>query len=65
MSHKIHIKRYSQNRQDDLFRPRLENLIDPRHELVKLALIIDRDGWNLTFPAFTARIMVVLPDQFA
>ncbi|VAW76277.1 Mobile element protein [hydrothermal vent metagenome] len=33
-----------QDRQDDLFRPRLENIIDPRHELVKLALIIDWDG---------------------
>ncbi len=26
---------------DDLFRHRLENLIDPRHELVKLSELID------------------------
>ena len=29
--------------QTDLFRPRLENIIDPAHELVKLAQMID---WN-------------------
>ena len=33
-----------QDRQDDLFRPRLENIIDCRHELVKLAALIDWDG---------------------
>lgn len=27
--------------QDDLLRPRLVNMIDPRHELVKLAALID------------------------
>jgi len=27
--------------QDDLLRPRLIDLIDPRHELVKLAALID------------------------
>ena len=30
--------------QDDLFRPRLETIIDPRHELARLAMIIDWDG---------------------
>jgi len=30
--------------QDDLFQARLENIIDPRHELVKLAQLIDWDG---------------------
>jgi len=33
-----------QDRQDDLFRPRLENIIYPRHELVKLGALIDWDG---------------------
>ena len=30
--------------QDELFRTRLENIIDPRHELVKLAPLVDWDG---------------------
>jgi len=29
---------------DELFRTRLENIIDPRHELVKLASLVDWDG---------------------
>jgi len=33
-----------QDPQNDLFRPRLENIINPRHELVKLAALIDWDG---------------------
>jgi len=37
-------KNPQKDRQDDLFRPRLENIIDPRHELVKLAALIDWDG---------------------
>ncbi|MCF6214867.1 MAG: hypothetical protein L3J58_01685 [Emcibacter sp.] len=32
------------NPKKDLFRPRLENIIDPRHEMVKLATLIDWDG---------------------
>ena len=36
-------KNPKKDRQDDLFRPRLENIIDPRHELAKLAALID---WN-------------------
>lgn len=32
---------------DDLFRNRLENLIDPRHELVKLAAVIDWDRFDV------------------
>ena len=31
---------------DDLFRHRLENLIDPRHELVKLSELIDWDHFD-------------------
>lgn len=31
---------------DDLFRNRLENLIDPRHELVKLAAVIDWERFD-------------------
>ena len=30
--------------QEELFRPRLETIIDPRHQLVKLAAVIDWDG---------------------
>ena len=30
--------------QEDMFRMRLENIIDPRHELVKLAAVVDWDG---------------------
>jgi len=37
-------KNPQKDRQDDLFRPRLENIIDPHHELVKLAALIDWDG---------------------
>jgi len=40
------------DRQDDLFRPRLENIIDPRHELVKLALMIDWDGLEADLSGF-------------
>ncbi len=41
-----------QDRQDDLFRPRLENIIDPRHELVKLAVLIDWDGLEFDLSRF-------------
>ena len=34
-------KRQESVPQEDLFRMRLENLIDPRHELVRLARLID------------------------
>ncbi|NOZ66716.1 MAG: IS5 family transposase [Alphaproteobacteria bacterium] len=37
-------KNPKKDRQDDLFRPRLENIIDPRHDLVKLAVLIDWNG---------------------
>jgi len=40
------------DRQDDLFRPRLENIIDPRHELVKLAALIDWDGLEADLSSF-------------
>jgi hypothetical protein len=30
--------------QDDMFRSRLEQMIDPRHALVKLARLVDWDG---------------------
>jgi hypothetical protein len=32
--------------QDDLLRPRLVDTIDPRHELVKLAALIDREVFD-------------------
>ena len=39
------LKKTSQKgRQDDLFQARLENIISPRHELVKLAALIDWNG---------------------
>jgi len=41
-----------QDRQDDLFRPRLENIIDPCHELVKLAALIDWDGLEADLSRF-------------
>ena len=45
--------------QDDLLRPRLIDMIDPRHELVKLAALIDWDvfeeQWSGFFPSGTGR----------
>ena len=45
--------------QDDLLRPRLIDLIDPRHELVKLAALIDREvferEWSGFFPSGKGR----------
>ena len=45
--------------QDDLFRPRLVELIDMRHELVTLAGLIDWDffetEWSGFFPSTTGR----------
>lgn len=38
--------------QDDLFRPRLETIIDARHELVKLAALIDWDGLEADLSGF-------------
>ena len=43
-------KNPKKDRQDDMFRPRLENLIDPRHEQVKLALILARQELFITRP---------------
>jgi IS5 family transposase len=54
---------------DDLFRNRLENLIDPRHELVKLAALIDWERfdreWGEAFcehgrPAIATRLIAGL-----
>ncbi len=54
---------------DDLFRHRLENLIDPRHELVKLSELIDWDHfdqqWGESFcevgrPAIATRLIAGL-----
>jgi IS5 family transposase len=54
---------------DDLFRNRLENLIDPRHELVKLAAVIDWERfcreWGESFcehgrPAIATRLIAGL-----
>ena len=45
--------------QDDLLRPRLVDLIDMRHELVKLAALIDwkffETEWSGFFPSSTGR----------
>lgn len=45
--------------QDDLLRPRLIDMIDPRHELVKLAALIDWEvfegQWTGFFPSGTGR----------
>lgn len=45
--------------QDDLLRPRLVDLIDPRHELVKLAVLIDWEvferEWSGFFPSGKGR----------
>ena len=45
--------------QDDLLRPRLVDTIDPRHELTKLAALIDREvfkrEWVGFFPSTTGR----------
>lgn len=45
--------------QDDLLRPRLMDMIDPRHELVNLAALIDWDfferEWAEFFPSTTGR----------
>ncbi len=41
--------------QDDLLRPRLVDIIDMRHEFVKLAMLIDweffKDEWAWFFPS--------------
>ncbi|MCF6216199.1 MAG: IS5 family transposase [Emcibacter sp.] len=45
-------KNPKKDRQDDLFRPRLENIIDCRHELVKLGALIDWDGLEADLSRF-------------
>ena len=48
-----------QDAQDDLLRPRLTDMIDMRHELVKLAALIDWDfferEWDGFFPSHRGR----------
>ncbi len=55
--------------QDDLFRARLENLVDPRHALVRLAGLIDWGRFEAEFgalytdggrPGLPTRLMVGL-----
>ena len=62
-------KRASRSQADDLFRSRLENVIDPRHELVQLGRVIDWSGFGEAFgrfyksaghPALLTRLMVGL-----
>ena len=62
-------KRLSRSRGDDLFRNKLDNIIDARHELVQLAGLIDWSGFDETFgrfyksagrPALPTRLMVGL-----
>lgn len=43
--------------QDDLLRPRLMDMIDPRHELVKLAALIDWDFFEREVNEIHATIM--------
>lgn len=38
--------------QDDMFRSRLEQMIDPRHELVKLSRLVDWDGLASTLSVY-------------
>ena len=38
--------------QDDLLRPRLVDMIDPRHELVKLAALIDWEVFEREWAGF-------------
>jgi len=38
--------------QDELFKVRLESIIDPRHKLVQLAGLIDWDGLEIDFSDF-------------
>jgi hypothetical protein len=38
--------------QDDLLRPRLVNMIDPRHELVRLAALIDWEVFDREWVGF-------------
>lgn len=62
-------KRPSHTRPDDLFRSRLDAIIDPRHELVRLGGLIDWSGFEAAFgrfykpvgrPALPTRLMVGL-----
>ncbi len=39
-------RRPTQSRAKDLFRNRLVNVIDPRHELVRLGKLIDWSGFD-------------------
>jgi IS5 family transposase len=41
--------------QDDLLRPRLVDMIDARHELVKLAALIDWDFFEREWASFFPR----------
>ena len=38
--------------QDDMFRSRLDQMIDPRHELVKLSRLVDWDGLASTLSVY-------------
>ena len=38
--------------QDELFKVRLEDIIDPRHELVKLGVLVDWDGLEADLSGF-------------
>ena len=62
-------KRPERSSADDLFRARLESIIDPRHELVRLGVLIDWAGFDDGFgrfycpagrPALPTRLMVGL-----
>ena len=41
--------------QDDLLRPRLVDMIDPRHELVKLTALIDWEFFEREWAGFSPR----------
>ncbi len=63
-------KRVTAEDQDDLFRARLANLVDPRHPLVRLAKLIDWGRFDAAFgslytdgigrPGLPTRLMVGL-----
>ena len=49
-------KKHEPQPQEELFRNRLENLIDPRHELVRLAKLIDWEVFDREWgPLFADR----------
>ena len=53
-------KHASRSRAGDLFRSQLDNIIDPRHELVQLGGLIDWSGFEKAFGRFYSEAPAVL-----